>query len=152
MRKLISIFAVFVLAMVATSCLDSGLEELETYSGCDITGGQIYYRYYGTNKINASGELEVKQVRLARAVEQDTTTNTYTIAYVTGNVPADQKDKFTQANVVIALDISTAATIAPVNGSPTLGVPADWTEPHQYVVTAANGKKKTWTVVVEPYQ
>lgn len=145
--------AALLLAVVSTSCLDSDLEDLESYSGCDITSGQIYYRYYDkTSTLPGSGEVQVKQVRLARAVESDTENNIFTIAYVTGNVPDSEKANFTQSNVVIVVDISPAATIKPIGDSPQLGVPGDWSSSHQYEVTAANGDKKTWTIVVEPYQ
>ena len=51
----------------------------------------------------------------------------------------------------VAVTISTAATIKPINGAPKLGVPGDWTKDNQYEVTAADGTKKVWTIVVEPY-
>ena len=52
---------------------------------------------------------------------------------------------------MVAVTISTAATIKPINGAPKLGVPGDWTKDNQYEVTAADGTKKVWTIVVEPY-
>ena len=87
MKKFFNIIAALLLAVVSTSCLDSGLEELETYKDCDITSGEIYWRYYSTDVIPGSGEQQVKQVRLARAVEQNLETNTFYIRYVTGNIP-----------------------------------------------------------------
>ena len=102
--------------------------------------------------IPGSGETQVKQVRLARAVEQDADNNTFYIRYVTGNLPADQVSAFTTSKVVIAVTISTAAVIKPIDGAPTLGVPGDWSKPNKYEVMAANGDKKVWTIVVEPYQ
>ena len=152
MKKLINILFTLLLAVVATSCLENGLEELDTYTDCDITSGEIYWRYYGTDVIPGSGEIQVKQVRLARAVEQDADNNTFYIRYVTGNLPADQVSAFTTSKVVIAVTISTAAVIKPIDGAPTLGVPGDWSKPNKYEVTAANGNKKVWTIVVEPYQ
>ncbi|MCI5579758.1 MAG: hypothetical protein MR387_00320 [Phocaeicola plebeius] len=152
MKKLINILFTLLLAVVATSCLENGLEELDTYTDCDITSGEIYWRYYGTDVIPGSGETQVKQVRLARAVEQDADNNTFYIRYVTGNLPADQVSAFTTSKVVIAVTISTAAVIKPIDGSPTLGVPGDWSKPNKYEVMAANGDKKVWTIVVEPYQ
>ena len=152
MKKLINILFTLLLAVVATSCLENGLEELDTYTDCDITSGEIYWRYYGTDVIPGSGETQVKQVRLARAVEANKETNTFYIRYVTGNLPADQVSAFTTSKVVIAVTISTAAIIKPVDGSPTLGVPGDWSKPNKYEVMAANGDKKVWTIVVEPYQ
>ena len=114
MKKLINILFTLLLAVVATSCLENGLEELDTYTDCD--------------------------------------NNTFYIRYVTGNLPADQVSAFTTSKVVIAVTISTAAVIKPIDGAPTLGVPGDWSKPNKYEVMAANGDKKVWTIVVEPYQ
>ena len=152
MKKFFNIIAALLLAVVSTSCLDSGLEELETYKDCDITSGEIYWRYYGTDVIPGSGEQQVKQVRLARAVEQNLETNTFYIRYVTGNIPEAERGNFTEGKAVIAVTISTAAVIKPIGDAPKLGVPGDWTKDNQYEVTAADGTKKTWTIVVEPYE
>ena len=152
MKKIFNILAMLFIALFATSCLEHDLEELETYSDCDITSGEIYWRYYGTDVIPGSGETQVKQVRLARAVSADQETNTFYIRYVTGNLPESEVSKFTQSNVVIAVSISTAAIITPLEGSPKLGVPGDCSKPNKYEVKAANGDKKTWTIVVEPYE
>ena len=51
-------------------------------------------------------------------------------------------------NIVVAVDISTAAVMSPVEGAPKLGVPADWSSPHKYLVKAANGQTKVWTISV----
>lgn len=152
MKKLLNIMAALLLAVISTSCLNHGLEELDTYDECDITSGDIYWRYYGTDVIPGSGELQVKQVRLARAIVIDDETNTISILYVTGNLPDSEKDKFTQEKAVVAVTISTAAIIAPIGDAPKLGVPGDWSKANQYQVTAADGTQKTWTIVVEPYQ
>ena len=151
MKKYLYLIAALFVAVLSTSCLESGLEELDEYSGCDITSGEIYWRYYGDGKIPASGEQQVKQVRLARAVSADNDTNTFYIKYVTGNIPEAERGNFTESKAVVAVTISTAATIKPINGAPKLGVPGDWTKDNQYEVTAADGTKKTWTIVVEPY-
>lgn len=152
MKKYFYLIAAFFVAVLSTSCLESGLEELDEYSGCDITNGNVYWRYYGDGKIPASGEQEVKQVYLAASRTQDVENCVYTIRYVTGNIPEAERGNFTESKCVVAVTISTAATIKPIGDSPKLGVPGDWTKDNQYEVTAADGTKKTWTIVVEPYQ
>lgn len=151
MKKLLNIMAALLLAVISTSCLNHGLEELDTYDECDITNGEIYWRYYGTDIIPGSGELQVKQVRLARAITIDDETNTIYIRYVIDNIPEAERDNFTQEKAVVAVSISTAAIIAPIGDAPKLGVPGDWSKANQYEVTAANGDNKVWTIVVEPY-
>ena len=152
MKKLLKIMAALLLAVISTSCLESGLEDLDTYKECDITSGEIYWRYYGTDKIPGSNELQVKQVRLARAIEVDNDNNTLYIRYTTTNIPEAERGNFTEEKAVVAVTISTAAIIKPVGDAPTLGAPGNWAKDNKYEVTAANGDKKTWTIVVEPYQ
>lgn len=151
MKKYFYLIAALFVAVLSTSCLESGLEELDEYSGCDITNGNVYWRYYGEGKIPASGEQEVKQVYLAASRTQDVENCVYTIRYVTGNIPEAERGNFTESKAVVAVTISTAATIKPIGDAPKLGVPGDWTKDNQYEVTAADGTKKTWTIVVEPY-
>ena len=152
MKKYFYLIAALFVAVLSTSCLESGLEELDEYSGCDITNGNVYWRYYGEGKIPASGEQEVKQVYLAAARTADNENGVYTIRYVKGNIPEAERGNFTESKAVVAVTISTAATIKPIGDAPKLGVPGDWTKDNQYEVTAADGTKKTWTIVVEPYQ
>ena len=152
MKKYFYLIAALFVAVLSTSCLESGLEELDEYSGCDITNGNVYWRYYGDEKIPASGEQQVKQVYLAAARTADNENGVYTIRYTTSNIPEAERGTFTESKAVVAVTISTAATIKPINGAPKLGVPGDWTKDNQYEVTAADGTKKVWTIVVEPYQ
>ena len=89
---------------------------------------------------------------MAAARTQDVENCTYKIRYQTNNIPADERPNFTESKAVVAVTISTAATIKPIGDAPKLGVPGDWTKDNQYEVTAADGTKKVWTIVVEPYQ
>ena len=41
MKKYFYLIAALFVAVLSTSCLDSGLEELDEYSGCDITNGNV---------------------------------------------------------------------------------------------------------------
>ena len=152
MKKYFYLIAALFVAVLSTSCLESGLEELDEYSGCDITNGNVYWRYYGDGKIPASGEQQVKQVYLAAARTADNENGVYTIRYVTSNIPEAERGNFTESKAVVAVTISTAATIKPIGDAPKLGVPGDWTKDNQYEVTAADGTKKVWTIVVEPYE
>ena len=60
MKKFLYIIAAIFMAIIPTSCLQSGLEHLDEFSGCDITNGNVYWCYYGTEKNPASGEPVVK--------------------------------------------------------------------------------------------
>ena len=154
MRKFINILAAMLLAVISTSCLKSGLEELDVYSGCDITRVDCAYRWK-TGEIHPGTQSEkVNQVYVSAysrtyvTDESDPTKGVCTIRYSKTNIPAAYKE-IAEKEMVVYVTISTAATMKPINGAPQLGVPADWTADHEYEVTAADGTKKTWKIVVE---
>lgn len=150
MKILKFIIAMFVMALSCTSCLESNFEELDTYDGNDITAGYAWYRYKGDNKINASGEQQVIQKQLQRTgqvIDNDEATCALQFKVPT-NFSEAEKNGVNINNIVVAVDISTAAVMSPVDGSPKLGVPADWSTPHKYLVKAADGKTKIWTISV----
>lgn len=150
MKILKFIIAMFVMALSCTSCLESNFEELDTYDGNDITAGYAWYRYKGDNKLNASGEQQVIQKQLQRTGQViDNEAATCALQFkVPTNFSDAEKNGVNINNIVVAVEISTAAVMTPVEGSPKLGVPADWSTPHKYSVKAADGKSKIWTVSV----
>lgn len=150
MKILKFIIAMFVMALSCTSCLESNFEELDTYDGNDITAGYAWYRYKGDNKLNASGEQQVIQKQLQRTGQViDNEAATCALQFkVPTNFSEAEKNGVNINNIVVAVEISTAAVMTPVEGSPKLGVPADWSTPHKYSVKAADGKTKIWTVSV----
>lgn len=150
MKILKFIIAMFVMALSCTSCLESNFEKLDTYDGNDITAGYAWYRYKGDNKLNASGEQQVIQKQLQRTGQViDNEAATCALQFkVPTNFSDAEKNGVNINNIVVAVEISTAAVMTPVEGSPKLGVPADWSTPHKYSVKAADGKTKIWTVSV----
>lgn len=146
--------AAMLLAVVATSCLEHDLEELEVFDGCDITRVDCAYRYKTGETHPGTGAEKVKQVYVSAysrtyvTDESDPTKGVCTIRYSKNNIPAAYKE-IAEKEMVVYVTISSAATMKPIGDAPELGKPADWTADHQYEVTAANGNKKTWTIVVE---
>ena len=52
MKKIFNIITILLLTVFTTSCLDSNLEDLDTYKGKDIIGiAGVYHRYYGSQTI-----------------------------------------------------------------------------------------------------
>ena len=144
-----SIMAMVVMALSLTSCLESNLEELPTYEGNDITSVKAYYRYIDSStSIPASGENAVKQKQLhVDASNIDADNATCNVAFgVPTNFSETEKAGASLNKLVVVLNVSSAAVVTPIEGSPKLGTPADWTTPHKYSIKAANGKIKIWTI------
>jgi hypothetical protein len=152
MKKYLSMIVCAILSLVTcTSCIDSNLEDLDTYDGAEITSlNGVYYRYKTTTVMNVSGDYQVKQETLSvskRAVDSDAATLTIACS-PSSSFPSDQLANINSTNLIVAVNISTAATIKPLDGAPALGVPGDWSKPNKYRVTAANGTTKDWTISV----
>lgn len=149
--KYLNFFMMTLVAMVCTSCLESNLEELETYTGNEITSVQgVYYRYYSSDIINASGEQAVKQVSLSVSNIQknvEAGTLNFNVSLPT-NFPEEEKNNVNVGNLVVVFNISTAAVVEPLDNSPKLGTPGDWSKPNKYKVKAADGDEKIWTATM----
>lgn len=155
MKTILNFIILALTSMALSSCLESDLEELDTYTGKDITGvAGVYHRYYGTDKIPGSGEVQVLQVALNYGnfeANSETGTCKFT-CQIPSNFPEPQLSHFSLSNVVVVLNISTAAVIKPIEDAPKLGVPGDWSKPNKYEVTAADGSKKIWTCTLVQVQ
>lgn len=138
------------LTVISTSCLKHDLDEWDSYTEKAVVGVQgVYWRYYGEEVIPGSGEHKVKQVRIPSGrFTNDLEKGTCSFVYQLGNLPDGQNEKFTNKNLVVVLNISTAATIEPLEGSTRLGVPGDWSKPNKYKITAADGSSQEWTVTL----
>lgn len=137
-----------------TSCLKSGLGDLPVYTDCDITNIYFEYRYEDPTTLWTDGSPIVKYVTLVLATKTiDAVANSVSVSI---NVPAasgtfttTERAKVALTNLVCSMNISTAATIAPLEGAPKLGVPADFSSARKYLVTAADGiTTKTWTITI----
>lgn len=132
-------------------------EDLPAYEEADITGVQFYYRWAnntGNDKDPITGEPMVREQRLnaSATIDQENGTVNVTISVPAANdngyFTTAVRDGVEQNYLVGQVSLSTAARIAPADGNKVLGVPDDWTKPHNFVVTAADGTKKNWTITV----
>lgn len=147
-RYIFSFFATVLSMICLTGCLSHGIDDpKDVFDGADITGLQgVYYRYMD----NSGKEPVVKQVTLARGSDINTEENTMLIqCQAPTNFPEDQLPNLKASELVVVLNISTASIIEPLDGAPKLGKPGDWSKPNKYQITAANGKKKVWTITLE---
>lgn len=130
-----------------------GWDDLPAYEDAEITGVQFYYRWASaTDKDPITGEPMVREQRLNASATIDDATGKVDVKI---SLPAanatfteDVRAGVSQNNLVGQVSISTAARIAPSDGNKVLGVPDDWTVPHSFIVTAADGTTKAWTITV----
>lgn len=147
-----SILSLFIL-LTCTSCLKSNLDDLPAFEDSNIVSVQrVEYRYTSTSVSVASGQNIVKFITLGQKATIDKDAHSISIAVTvpaaTTSFTAEERAKVATSNIAVLLQVSTAATITPSNGSPQLGIPGDWSTAHKYIVKAANGTQQEWTINV----
>lgn len=99
-----------------------------------------------------TGEFKVaeKELEKSNSINEDeaVVTATFTVPAASGSFTDAERAKVSLNKLVVYFNVSTAARVTPLDGSPKLGAPGDWTSERRYSVMAANGTKKTWTVKV----
>lgn len=153
MRNLIIYISLFcAISMAFSSCLEAGLEELPSFEEADINNFRFEYRW-----INAEGnypQLNVEGIdtKLSIDVEAGTIACVLTVPAANQDFPEAIRNQVSLTSLAGFADISTAATIRPIEGSPKLGEIADFSAgPYQYEITAANGSKKIWTLEISSF-
>lgn len=129
-------------------------EDLPAYEEAEITGVQFHFRWKSTTqKDPITNEPVVKEVQLTSSTSIDSEAGNISVEIT---VPAADERIFPEsARNEVSLEklwaqvtLSTAARLTPIDGSAPLGTPEKWTKPHSYIVTAANGTQKKWTITV----
>lgn len=129
-------------------------EDLPAYEDAEITGMQFRYRWASsTHKDPITGEPVVKEVQLSTQTtinaEAGTIEARVTVPAANENTfPADARAACSQDKLWTQVTLSTAARLTPLDGAPAMGTPGNWTTPHTYRVTAADGTTKDWTIKV----
>jgi hypothetical protein len=114
----------------------------------------VEYRYESENIQNGQPVVAYQRLTVQHTVDDANATIDLKIEVPqpSGTFTTAIRDKVVQNHLWMYMDISTAAKVAPLNGSPNLGDPIDLTKEHQYQVTAANGVAKIWKIKVSTFQ
>lgn len=155
MKKIFNIVTIFLLTLLGTSCLKDNLSGKYNSTHAEMTDFRLFYKYQDTT-IDQQGtknevmRIAIKAVQLNSTMKVDSAAGTLQI---TPTLPSDFPQKYRRKVSLTRLwgvaYISSAAIIAPLNGSPALGTPGDYSKPVTYEITSPAGNRKTWTVTVE---
>lgn len=148
------LFLLILLAVSLSSCLKSGLPSAKNSSLNVMTSFNYEYRWSDTSYTlpgtpQADTTITVQMVQLGNSVTISNDT-VYTYPSYPGNLPAAQTSHVTLAHIWAYASIPDASIIRPLNSSPELGVPGDFTKPVSYQIIAADGSKASWVVITAP--
>lgn len=141
-------------AICSTSCLKSGLDELDTYSDTKITAVNFEHRWMiPINPADpwAGEKMQVKRLTVTTSITDGRIECTVTVPAASGTFTAEERGKVTMSNIAAYMTISPGATIRPNGPSPVLGTRGDYSGTLNYTVIAANGKEQNWEIVVTAF-
>lgn len=142
-----------------TSCLKSGLEDIENSDLCAISSVTMEYRWTVQNA-NGYDQLCRQQLTLSQKTPNDNNEIRFKVTVPKASTStsfsafnAGVRENVSLNKLYLTAIISPAAKIAPIYGAPTLGLPAAFEidKEYKYEVTAANGTKGIYTIVIEQF-
>lgn len=150
MKKILTILITILTVFSFSSCLNSGLEALPEYGDADILSvDRVEHRYYVKGTTPAQGDQLVKNATLSHDAKVDKTASTVAITVTVPNsFPEAELSNLKNSELVVVLNLSPATRLTPLDGSATLGIPADWSKANTYSIKAADGTTKVWTVTL----
>ena len=152
MKNILKVLPILLSVMLLTSCLKAGLDDLPAFDDNEISNLSFEYRWI--EDVGGNDQLQVVQMDVKNTIDKmDSKVNTtITVPSTSKDLPGDVRRKISLKGLVAYVDISTAALISPIEGSPILGVPADWSaKEFKYKVVAANGDEKIWTIIIDEF-
>lgn len=154
MKTLKFLSLLLVSSLLFVGCLKKGLPEYENWDLNLIQNVYVEYRYESDRMLNGEPVIAYQRLNVSRTTDEVNNVINLTIEVpaVSSTFTAAIRNDVVQSNLWMYMDISTAAIIAPLNGSPKLGDPIDLTKEHTYKVTAANGNERVWTIKVNSFQ
>lgn len=148
------LFMILGCMLLFTSCLKSGLDEIEDSNLCAISSITMEYRWIVQN-VNGYDQMSRQQMTLSNNVpdENNEIRFTVTVPAASSSFPADVRNAVTLDGLYMITVISPAAKIKPLDGDPELGLPGAFAigRDYQYEVTAANGDKAVYHIVIESF-
>lgn len=153
-NKIIGLGIGLLLAIISlSSCLKHNLPEYPLWDGNYINTVYMEYRYNGDQMYD--GKPVVAYQRLSVNQTIDSTNNTIsvdvTVPPASGSFTDSIRSLVSQTDIWPYFDLSTAATMTPTDKTHDPGNSTDFTKPQSYIVTAANGQKRTWTINVASF-
>ena len=148
------IFLLLGCIVLFTSCLKSGLDDIEDSDQCTISSLTMEYRWI-TQNANGYDQLSRQQMTLSNTAPDENNEIHFTVT-----VPSASSSFSKEVRQHVSLDglyliavISSAAKIMPLDGAPSLGLPGNYEigKDYRYEVTAANGKKAVYHIIIEDF-
>lgn len=145
----------WILILLCIPFMTACWEELPVYEDAEITKVGFYYRFVGPDDDQVTGEPIVVEKELSCSYninsKEAKVDVDITVPDANGDFTESERNNVSVTKLWGYVNVSTAAKVEPIEGSPKLGTPGDWSSPRQYKVIAANGDAKIWTITVKSF-
>ncbi len=137
-----------------TSCLESGLDDIENSDLCQLSTITMEYRWI-TQNANGYDQMARQQMTLSQnAPDANNEIHvTVTVPPMSNTFPRDVRKGVTLDGLYLTSTISASASIQPLGDAPVMGKPGHFEvgKTYQYLVTAANGKTQTYSITIDGF-
>lgn len=143
-----------IIILTLSSCLKEDLPEYPLWESKEITNVNVEYRYFGDQEYLGAPLISYKQMDVEADIDENSgvINLNITVPEANGDFSEEEREKVTLGKLWMNVDISTAAKIVPVNGTPSLGDPMDLNNTQFFEVIAADGSKKSWSIKVDEFK
>jgi hypothetical protein len=143
----------FFFATLFSSCLKSNLPTFPLDNGDYINNVYLEYRYESGQTYDGQPVVAYQRLTVNQTIDSanNTISLAVTVPQASGSFSDSIRNLVSQSELWSYFDISTAATMSSVGTTPKPGFSTDFTKPQTYQVTAANGNKRTWTVIISSF-
>lgn len=151
--KILFPLSVVLTIILFSSCLQSGLDDFPEWEKNLIDNAYVEVRFNTGQNYNDQPVVGYQKLTITKQVI-DTIANTVnltlSIPAASGDFKTSIRNAVSLTNIFIYFDISTAATMKGIDGTPNPGYKTDASKALTYEVVAANGLKRKWTVTIDP--
>lgn len=138
---------------MTTSCLKQDLPDYPLWEENEISNVYVEHRFESSDTYGDAPIVSYKRLDVEQIIDPvNATINIRITVPSAGNkFTEEERLKVDIEKLWMYVDISTAATIEPLDGTPPLGDPVNLKNTLRYLVTAANGNKKEWTIITDSF-
>lgn len=154
--RFIIYISLFTFLFSLSSCLEAGLDDLETYSDADITAINFEYRWAISENANdpwAGEKLQVKTLSTSASFNDGVIECEITVPTASGSFTEAERAKVSLNSLNAYVTISPGATIKPIGNAPVLGELGNFTQSDitYQVISADKKNRKVWKLVIKSF-
>lgn len=152
--KRLYLILVALLPLLATSCLNTDVDESQYSRDCDINSISFEHRWAVQSEVDGIWTLNFKELQVESTIDKDKNVITVDIKVPAADAsyPESERGKTDISSLACSFFVSNAAKVTPLQGAPQLGKLGDFSaKAFRYRVTSASGLYKDWNIIINSF-